>query len=70
MAKHHTVTIKTVAYVTKSIVLNDDEYKAWRFLDWNEDVEIPEGGSVRVDTNEMFEVIDHQIDSTDEEPEF
>jgi hypothetical protein len=59
MYLHHSVTIKTVAYITKSIVLPDDDHHAPKMIDWPEEEELADGGSVHFALDEAWEVVDH-----------
>ena len=38
MAVHHRITIKTIAYVTMGVTTSDEEYKAYKLIDWPTEV--------------------------------
>lgn len=57
MAQHHTVTLKVTAYITKSIMTSDDEYKVYKLIDWDSEFENGDA-KLTVDYNEGFEVVD------------
>ena len=57
MAQHHTVTLKVTAYITKSIMTSDDEYKVSKLIDWDSEFENGDA-KLTVDYNEGFEVVD------------
>lgn len=57
MAQHHTVTLKVTAYITKSIMTSDDEYKVYKLINWDSEFENGDAKLI-VDYNEGFEVVD------------
>ena len=57
MAQHHTVTLKVTAYITKSITTSDEEYKVFKLIDWDREIETDDA-KVSIDYDSGFEVVD------------
>lgn len=57
MARHHTITLKVTAYITKSITTSDEEYKVYKLIDWDKEFENYDA-KLTVNYEEGFEIVD------------
>ena len=66
MARHHTITLKVTAYITKSLMTSDEEYKVYKLIDWDKEFENNDAKLV-VNYEEGYEIVDDDSYWVDDE---